>query len=192
MKRSLIFAIKTLLFIIAFVFALWHFMSWEQTGRFIMSFAHSRVSSMGMRMSYSDISGESDGFTVHNLALNGLANVKFSSITLRPRPLMSILSLGAVCDVSFRGGSLQLGQTLNIGDGGVTVTAGRREVMLEGLRTNGEFGINGWLTLNPQTMRIGRAEARLNVPPSFAQNMQMLQNFLPLTRVGDRWYLRRN
>ena len=192
MKRSIINTLKILLFIVGFVCAVWYFMPWGEAGKFIMSAAHSQLGRMGMRVSYSDVSGESDGFTVHNLALNGMANVKFSSITLRPRPAMSLLSLAPVCDISFRGGSVQLGQILNFGDGGVTVTAGRSEVMLENLRTNGEFGLNGWMTVNPQTMKIGRADARLNVPESFAQNMGLLQSFLPLTRVGDRWYLRRN
>ena len=157
-----------------------------------MSLAYSRLSSSGMRMNYSDISGESDGFTVHNLALSGMANLRFSSVTLRPRIAASILSLAPVCDVSFRGGSVQLGMTINFGDGGVLVTAGRSEILLESLRTNGDFALNGWLAVNPQAMRITRADARLNVPESFSQNMSMLQNFLPLVQDGNRWYLRRN
>ena len=157
-----------------------------------MSLAHSLLSASGMRMNYSDISGESDGFTVHNLALNGMANFRFTSVTLRPRIAASILSLAPVCDVSFRGGSVQLGMSINFGDGHVLVTAGRGEIMLEDLRTNGDFALNGWLAVNPQAMRITRANARLNVPESFSQNMSMLQNFLPLVQDGDRWYLRRN
>ncbi len=192
MKRSIINTLKILLFIVGFVCALWYFMPWRETGKIIMYAAQARLERMGMRVSYSDVSGESDGFTVHNLALNGVANFKFSSITLRPRPAVSLLSLAPVCDISFKGGSAQLGQVLNFGDGGVTVTAGRSEVMLENLRTNGEFGLNGWMTIDPQSMKIGRADARLTVPDSFAQNMSLLQSFLPLTRVGDRWYLRRN
>ena len=167
-------------------------MPWREAGKFIMSAAHSRLERMGMRVSYSDISGEADGFTVHNLAINGMANFKFSSVTLRPRPAQSLMNLAPVCEVSFRGGSVQLGQVLTLGDGGVTVIAGRSEVMLEDLRTNGEFGLNGWLTINTQSMRIGRADARLNVPESFAQNMSLLRNFLPLVQEGNRWYLRRN
>ena len=192
MKRSLIFVLKTLLFIISFICAVWYFMPWREAGKFIMSAAHSRLERSGTRVSYSDISREADGFTVHNLTINGMVNFKFSSITLRPRPAQSLMNLAPVCEVSFRGGSVQLGQVLNIGDGGVTVIAGRSEVMLEDLRTNGEFGLNGWLTINTQSMRIGRADARLNVPESFAQNMSLLRNFLPLVQEGNRWYLRRN
>ncbi len=172
--------------------ALWFFLPWSETGKAVMSLAYSRLSASGMRMNYSDISGEPDGFTVHNLALNGMANFRFSSVTLRPRIAASILSLAPVCDVSFRGGTVQLGMSISFGDGGVLVTAGRSEVLLENLRTNGDFALNGWLAVNPQAMRITRADARLNVPESFSQNMGMLQNFLPLVQDGDRWYLRRN
>ena len=192
MKHSLLNALKILLFIIGFAGAVWMFLPWREVGKFAMSTAYSQLGGRGMRVGWSDVSGEPDGFTVHNLTLNGMANFTFSSVTLRPRILSSILSFAPVCDISFRGGSVQLGQVLNFGDGGVTVTAGRSEVMLENLRTNGEFGLNGWMTVNPQTMKIGRADARLNVPESFAQNMSLVQSFLPLTRVGDRWYLRRN
>ncbi|MBQ7217601.1 MAG: hypothetical protein IJS39_16670 [Synergistaceae bacterium] len=192
MKRTLTITIKTILFTAGFISALWFFLPWREAGKAVMSVAYSRLSASGMRMNYSDISGESDGFTVHNLALNGMANLRFSSVTLRPRMLASVLSLAPVCDVSFRGGSVQLGMSINFGDGGVLVTAGRSEVMLENLRTNGDFAMNGWLAVNPQAMRITRADARLNVPESFSQNMAMLQNFLPLVQQGDRWYLRRN
>ena len=192
MKRLLANTLKILLFIIGFACAVWYFMPWGEAGKFIMSAAHSQLERMGMRVSYSDISGEADGFTVHNLALNGMANFKFSSITLRPRPAVSLLSLALVCDISFKGGSAQLGQVINLGDGGVTVTAWRSEIMLENLHTNGEFGLNGWMTIDRQAMRIARADARLSVPDTFAQNMGLLRNFLPVVQEGDRWYLRRN
>ena len=192
MKRTLTTTLKIILFTAGFISALWFFLPWRETGRAVMSLAYSRLSASGMRMNYSDISGESDGFTVHNLALNGMANFRFTSVTLRPRIAASILSLAPVCDVSFRGGSVQLGMSINFGDGHVLITAGRGEITCEDLRTNGDFALNGWLAVNPQAMRISRANARLNVPESFSANMSMLQNFLPLVQDRDTWYLRRN
>ena len=192
MKRSFINIIKILLLLLGFGFAVWSFLPYREIGKFAMNIAHSQLSSKGMRMSYSDVSGENNGFTVHNLALNGMANVTFSSVTLRPRYLASILSFAPVCDISFRGGNIQLGQVMNFGDGGVLLTAGRNEMLLENLRTNGDFAINGYMTIDLAGMKIGRAEARLNVPDNFSQNLGLLQNFLPLVQEGDRWYLRRN
>ena len=191
MKRSFINALKILLFIVGFGAAVWYFLPWSEIGKFAMSKASGQLSSRGMRIGWSDVSGETDGFTVHNLTINGMANFTFSSVTLRPRIAASLLSLAAVCDVSFRGGNVQLGQVMNFGDGGVLITAGRGEVFLENLRTNGDFALNGYMTVDPSAMRITRANARLNVPDSFSQNLDMMRNFLPLVQEGDNWYLRR-
>ena len=191
MKRFLINLLKIFLLIAGFGYSLYYFMPWAEAGKFVMSVAHSQLESRGMRLNYSDVSGEDDGFTVHNLTLSGMVNLSFSSITLRPQILSSILSLAPVCNIEFKGGSIQLGQVMSFGDGGFLLTAGR-EILLENLRTNGDFSVNGYMTVNTGTMRIGRADARLDVPESFASNMGMLRNFLPLVQDGGRWYLRRN
>ncbi len=191
MKRSIFNTVKIILFIVGFFFALYYFLQWQELGKFSMSFAHSQLEKRGMRLNYSDVSGEKDGFTVNNLRLNGIANISFSSITIKPKFLSSILSLAPVCEINFRGGSLQLGQVMNFGDGGFLLTAGRNEILLEDLKTNGDFAINGFLTINPATMRIGRTEARLNFPEDFEKNIQAVRNFLPIVQEGGRWYLRR-
>lgn len=191
MKRSLINIFKILLFIIGFLYALYAFMEWQEVGKFAMSAAHSYLARQGMRVNYSDVSGVSDGFTVHNLTLSGMANVSFSSVTIRPRFLASVTNLAPTAEISFKGGSVQIGQVINFGDGGFTLIAKPSEIMLDQLRTNGEFGINGYMSINTASMRIGRADARLNVPEEFLPNMEMMMNFLPLMRAGDTWYLRR-
>ena len=192
MKRSLIKLIKFLLFIAAFCYAVYIFLPWDALGRFAMSMAHNRLERQGMRLNYTDVAGEDGGFTVNNLTLNGAANISLSSITIKPQFLTSVLSLAPVCEINFTGAGVRLGQVLNFGDGGFLLTAGRQEILLENLHTNGDFALNGFLTLNLATMKLGRSEARLDVPENFAQNMSMLQNFLPLVREGDRWHLRRD
>ncbi|MBQ6776298.1 MAG: hypothetical protein IJP53_07560 [Synergistaceae bacterium] len=184
-------AIKFLLFIVAFVYAMYAFLEWGAVGKFIMSAAYRQLERNGMRMSYSDVTGEEGGFTVNNLALSGLANISLSSITIKPQILSSLLSLAPVCDITFTDANVRLGQNLHLGDGGFLMTAGRREIFLENLRTNGDFALNGYLTVNLATMKLGRTDARLNIPDSFAQNMNMLKGFLPLVQEGGRWYLRR-
>lgn len=191
MKRSLINIIKILLLLAGFVYALWVFLPYREVGNFVMSLAHSQLNSRGMRVNWSDVSGESDGFTVSNLTLNGVVNLSFSSITIRPRILASILSLGAVADINFKAANMRLGQNFNFGDGRFLLTAGRREILLEQLRTNGDFAINGYLTIDPARARIGRADAQLNFPKEFADNLNLVKNFLPLVQEGERWYLRR-
>ena len=189
--KKFIKPVKFLLFIIAFFYALYAFLEWEPLGKFIMSAAHDRLERMGMRLNYSDVTGEDGGFTVNNLTLNGMANISLSSITIKPQLLSSVLSFAPVCDISFSGAAVRLGQNLNFGDGGFLMTAKRNELLLENLRTNGDFSLNGYLTVNTATMKLGHTEARLSVPDSFAQNMNMLKGFLPLVQEGNRWYLRR-
>ena len=190
MKRS-VNIIKIFLFIIAFFYALYAFLPWASIGRLAMSVAHGRLERMGMRLNYSDVSGEDGGFTVNNLALSGMANISLASITIKPQLATTVTKLAPVCNISFRGLSIQLGQVMNFGDGEFTLTAWPGEIELDNLRTNGDFALNGYVTLDLNAMKLGHTEARLNVPENFAQNMGMLKNFLPLVQEGDRWYLRR-
>lgn len=191
MKRLVINIVKILLLLTGFLYALWVFMPYREVGKLAMSIAHSQLERRGMRLAYSDVTGAQDGFTVNNLALNGAVNLSFGSVTIRPRILSSILSLGLVSNISFKGLNIQVGQVMNFGDGGVLLTAGLGGILLEQLRTNGDFALNGYLSLDPARMRIVRAEARLNVPEEFEKNLDMMKNFLPLVKEGGRWYLRR-
>ena len=191
MKKSFIRTIKILFFIIAFFFSLYYFLEWDALGKFVMSMAHSQLERNGMRLNYSDVTGEEGGFTVHNLTLSGGANISLSSVTIKPQILSSVLSLAPVCDINFNGANVRLGMNINIGDGGFLMTAGRHEILLENLKTNGDFAINGYLTVNLVTMKLGRTDAKLNVPEDLAQSMNMLKNFLPLVQDGGQWYLRR-
>ncbi len=189
--KILIKTIKILLFIVCFFATLYYFLEWRAVGNFAMSFAHSQLERRGMRMSYSDVSGEEGGFTVNNMTLNGMANLSLASITIKPQLAKSVTSLAPVCNISFRGLSVQLGQVMNLGDGEFTLIAWPGEVELDNLRTNGDFALNGYVTIDLNSMKLGHTEARLDVPENFASNMGMLRNFLPLVQEGDQWYLRR-
>ena len=192
MKSSLIKIIKIFLFIIAFCYAVYIFLPWDTLGRLAMSMAHNRLERQGIRLNYTDVTGEDGGFTVNNFSLNGAANISLNSITIKPQLLASVLSFAPVCEINFTGAGVRLGQVLNFGDGGFLLTAGREIILLENLKTNGDFALNGFLSFNLSTMKLGRSEARLDVPESFNQNMPMLQSFLPITQEGDRWHLRRD
>lgn len=191
MKRTLTITARVLIFLIGFIIAVYYFMDWGIIGKFAVSTASSRLERLGFRMEYSDVTGENDGFTVNNLRLNGAANISFGSITIRPRIIPSILGMSAVCDINFRDLNIRLGQGMNFGDGRVLLTAGRNEILLENLRTNGEFSLNGYMSINTDNMRLQKSDTSIDIPESFADNMGMLQNFLPLVREGNRWYIRR-
>ncbi len=192
MRKIFFNTLKVLLFIIGFCAALWYFLPYREVGRVLMSVAHSQLAQRGMNLAYSDITDEPDGFTINNLALEVPVNVSFSSLTIRPRLLSSLLSLAGVCNIDFRSCNITFGQRLNIGDGHFLMTATPSEILLEDLRTNGDFRVNGYLTINTSTMKIGQAEARVNVPEDFAVGLNLLKNFLPLEQDNNgQWYLRR-
>ena len=191
MKRFMTRFASVIIFILGIVLALCIFFPWGEAGKFALNMGYSQLGRMGMSLSYSDVAGEDDGFTVNNVRISGMTDISLSSLTIRPRFWASILSLGLVCDVEFKGCNIRLGQNMNVGDGGFLLTVKAPQILLEELRTNGEFSLNGYITLDSSTMKISHAEARLTVPESFSQNMSVLRNFLPLVQEGGRWYLRR-
>ena len=190
MKRLLTTTTKIILFMAGLLIAMYIFLPYQSIGKLAMSIAHDQLQRRGMRLNYSDVTGEDGGFTVNNLTLSGMPNISISSVTIKPEYLSSLATLSPVCDITFKGANIRVGQALNLGDGGFLLTAGN-EILLENLRTNGEFSLSGYMTIDMSSMRIGRADARLEVPESFSQNMGMLRNFLPLLQEGDKWYLRR-
>ena len=191
MKRFMTRFASVIIFILGIILALGIFFPWGEAGKFALNLGYSQLGRMGMSLSYSDVVGEDDGFTVNNVRISGMTDISLSSLTIRPRFWASILSLGLVCDVEFKGCNIRLGQNMNVGDGGFLLTVKVPQILLEELRTNGEFSLNGYITLDSSTMKISHAEARLTVPESFSQNMSVLRNFLPLVQEGGRWYLRR-
>lgn len=192
MKRYLANILKILILLAGFMFSLWVFMPWREVGRASMNLAGRFLEQRGMQLSWSDIMGLDDGFTINNLSVSGAMNISFESITLRPEILTSILSLAGVCNINFRGGNFRVGLSVDFGDGGFLLTASPNEILLEQLRTNGDFSLNGYMAINPVTRRITRADASVDVPDSFLGNMNMLRSFLPLIRDGNgRWHLRR-
>lgn len=186
-------ALKALILLAGFLTALWLFMPWREVGAFAMSLAASRMERQGMTLTYRGVEAAQGGFTVRDISLSGFTRFSCESLTLRPELLASLAVLAPVCEVAFTDGRLTMGQPMAFGDGGFVVTASPREVLFEKLRTNGDFRVRGFMTIDPERMKIGRAEAELIVPDSFEENMQTLENFLPLVKEGDgRWFLRRS
>ena len=190
MRRTITLMLKILLFTLAFAYGVYVFMPWRGVGKLALSFGHDMLQRRGMRLNYADISGEDGGFTVSSLKISGMVDVTLGSVTIKPDMTASILSLSPVCGITFKDCNIRLGQTMNFGSGGFLLTYGR-EVILEGLHTDGDFSLDGYMTVNTATMKIGRADALLEVPPEFSQNMSIVSSFLPLVQEGGKWYLRR-
>ena len=192
MKTRILKFLRVLLFLAAFLASAWFFLPWRPVGEAALSAAQRRLEAQGMRLSFSGVDAVDGGFRVNDVALSGFARFSFESLTFRPQLLSSLLAVTPVFSLSFKAGGMFLGSPVSLGDGEVLVTASPEGVLLERLRSNGDFAINGFIAINPAQMRISRAEAALDVPASLAENMETLKAFLPLVQEGDgRWFLRR-
>ena len=192
-KISLKLILKLLLLIIGFCAALWIFLPWREVGGAALSLARPALEQRGLRLNFAGVRSQSGerGFIIDGLEIAGITNFSFDSLTIRPEFLASLMNFAPVCDIRFRGGSMTMGQKIDFGDGSLLLTASPNNILIENLRTNGDFAVNGFIEINPAQTRISRAEASLRVPPEFENNMQTLQNFLPLVREGSNWFLRR-
>ena len=193
MKRITLVTLKVLLFAVCFAAAFWHFLSWQAMGNFLVSGASSYASRNGMRLNFSTVSSNADnsGFTIHNFSVNGAVNFTFASLTITPRIAASVLNLALVADLSFTDANARFGQALNLGSGRMTVFVRPGMIHAENIRTNGDFSVNGTITVDTNAARISRASARLNMPPDWEDNISLLRNFLPIEHDGQNWYLRR-
>ncbi|MCR4819474.1 MAG: hypothetical protein K5841_11010 [Fretibacterium sp.] len=192
MKRTFLFILRTLLLLVGFCAALWVFLPWREVGTAAVSLGGGLLEKQGIRLNCLDVEGVEGGFTINGLSVRGFVNLSFASVTLRPQLLASLMSLTPVCEVAFRGGSMTMGQKLILGDGGFLLTASPNEVLLEGLHSDGDFALDGFLAIDPARMKIRRAETAVRVPPSFEENMNTLRSFLPLVKEGNgNWFLRR-
>ena len=191
MKRILLNTAKILLFTACFAAAFWYSLSWQSIGNFVLSTASSYASRNGTRITFSGVSGTNGGFTVHNLSVNGGLSFTFASLTITPRIIASVANLSLAADISFTDANARFGQTLNFGNGGMTVFARPSEIHAENIRTNGDFSVSGSVTFDTRAIRISRASARLNMPPQWEDNISLLQGFLPIVHDGQNWYLRR-
>ena len=183
--------LKVLIFLVSLIAGIIIFFPTEEAGRLLMSVAANQLNARGIRLEYTDVKGITGGIAVNNLKVAGGVNVNFREAEFVPQWLGSVLGLAPMCQVNFKGCSVQLGTTLSLGDGRVTVRASPGEIELEDMRTNGDLALNGSLSVNPSTQKIVHANARVNVPDSLAPHMNMLRSFLPLVQEGGRWYLRR-
>ncbi|MBQ9528694.1 MAG: hypothetical protein IJR68_13935 [Fretibacterium sp.] len=192
MKRTFLFILRTFLLLVGFCAALWIFLPWREVGTAAVSLGSSVLEGKGIRLACSDVEGVEGGFTMNGLSVGGFVNLSFSSVTLRPQLLASLMSLAPVCEVAFQGGTMTMGQKMDLGGGSFLLTASPNEVLLEGLHSDGDFSLDGFLTIDPARMKIGRAETAVRVPSSFEENMNTLKSFLPLVKEGNgSWFLRR-
>ncbi|MDR2174725.1 MAG: hypothetical protein LBO82_02160 [Synergistaceae bacterium] len=181
-----------LVFLAGAALAVWFFMPWQQVGESALLFVSRRLPEPSS-LSYSAVKSVPGGFSAENLSVSrlaGVTDVSCKTLTVVPDISASLLNLAPTCRVAFTGGALdEIAVTpvkklpgIDLGDGRAVVAAGRREIFLDGLRSNGELAMNGILLFDFSAMRIIRADVALNVRSEPFENevLPFLKNLLPL------------
>ena len=204
MKKILKFFLKGLLFIAGFAVAAWIFMPWKQVGEGALLWGSARLQAPSS-LTYSTVKGTSGGFVIEDLKamrVNGLADITFRTLSVRPSLLATLANMAPTCRISFTGNAIgEIAVTplkkipgIAVGNGRFSVSAGRKEILLDDLRSDGDLAMNGALLLDLAAERpIRWADVALNVKSeAFEKELPALQNFLPLQQEAPgRWYLRR-
>jgi hypothetical protein len=182
--------------------AVWIFMPWKQVGERALLVVSRRLSAPAS-LSYSTVKSVPGGFAAENLGisrLGGVADVSCRTLTVVPDLAASLLNFAPTCRVAFTGAALEEVSVtpvkklpgIGFGDGRVAVTAGRGEIFLDALRSNGELSMNGILLFDLSKMRIIRADVALNVRSEPFENdvFPFLKNLLPLRQEAPgNWRL---
>ena len=185
--KILKFFLSFFLFVAGVLLAAWFFMPWKQLGESVLLFAAQQVP---FRVAYASVWGVSGG--------------SFRTLTVVPDVTSSLLNMALVCRFVFTGVALgDIAVTprkkipgVFLGNGRATLSLTAEEVLLEGLRSDGELALNGVLLLAPSgTPIIRRADVTLAVSSEpFEKELPSLQMAfsLPLRQEAPgRWSFRR-
>lgn len=202
------FLLKGLVFVVGILLAVWFFMPWQQVGEYALLRAAQQLKAPAA-ITYAAVDGVSGGFIVKDLdvrGLMGMVNLSCKTLKITPDLFASVMGVAPTCHIAFTGNALgeitilrKKIPAIYIGDGGVTISLGRREILLEGLRSNGDLSMNGVLALAPRADRvIAWSDVMLNVKSeAFEKELPSLQQALglPLQQESPgkpgQWVLRR-
>lgn len=204
--KAIKFLLGSLVFVVGFLIAAWFFMPWAQIGEYALLSA-TRELKTPASVNYAAVENTRGGFVIRDLSarsLMGLLNFSCKTLTIRPALGASLFNAAPTVRVSFTGNALEETAILlkkipavHIGDGGVTVSLGRREILLEEARSDGDLSLNGVMALAPGAERIiARADVAIAIKSeAFEKELPALQQALglPLQQESPgRWRLRRD
>ncbi|MDR1048240.1 MAG: hypothetical protein LBL51_00665 [Synergistaceae bacterium] len=197
--------LKGVLFLLGVAAAACFFAPWKQLGESAAILASRRLRAPSS-LSWSAVKNVPGGFALVNLSasrLGGVADISCETLTVEPDLAASVLNMAPTCRLTFAGLLLD-GVAVTpskkypgafIGNGRVTVSVGRRGILLEGLRSGGDLSLDGDLMIDFAAERpIVWADLAMNVKyePFEKETLPPLQNILPLRQEAQgRWRLRR-
>jgi hypothetical protein len=195
--KTLKFLLRGLLFIVGFIAAAWFFMPWKQVGEGALLLAVQQLKAPAT-VAYAAVRGVAGGFAIEGLEarkLMGMADISLKTFTVVPDVSASLLNMTPTCQVAFTGEVLSpLRIALSGGRAAISFSFRRREILLDGLRSDGDLAMDGALLIDLSGTRpIQWAEVAINVKSdALEKEFPSLQMFLPLRQEAPgRWVLRR-
>ena len=205
MKAISIF-LKTLLFLVGVLMAVWIFLPWKQVGEYALAAAGRRLETPAS-ITWAAVSNVPGGFVIEDLKaqrLMGMGDVSFRTVTVVPDLMASLLRMSPTCQISFTGNTVgEIAVTplkkipgVALGNGSFIVSFSDQGILLDDVRSDGEIAMRGSLLLSPSSERlIGWAEVALDIKSEpFEKELPSLQMSLGLPLQQDapgRWFLRR-
>jgi hypothetical protein len=198
--------LKTLLFLVGLLAAAWIFMPWKQVGEYALVAAGRRLETPAS-ITWAAVSNVQGGFVIEDLKaqrLMGMVDVSFSTLTIVPDMIASLLNMSPTCRISFTDNIVSEiavtplkkipGVVLN--NGRTTVSLNDRGILLDEVYSDGEISMRGSLLLSPSAeCLIQWADVALEVRSEpFEQELPSLQMSLGLPlqqEAPGRWLLRR-
>ena len=205
MKAISIF-LKTLLFLVGVLMAVWIFLPWKQVGEYALVAAGRRLETPAS-ITWAAVNNVPGGFVIEDLKaqkLMGMGDVSFRTVTVVPDMMPSLLRMSPTCRISFTDNTVsEIAVTplkkipgVALGNGSFTVSFSDQGILLDEVRSDGEIAMRGSLLLSPSSERlIGWAEVALDIKSEpFEKELPSLQMSLGLPLQQDapgRWFLRR-
>ena len=205
MKAISIF-LKTLLFLVGVLMAVWIFLPWKQVGEYALAAAGRRLETPAS-ITWGTVNNVPGGFVIEDLKaqrLMGMGDVSFRTVTVVPDLMASLLGMSPTCQISFTDNTVsEIAVTplkkipgVALGNGSFIVSFSDQGILLDEVRSDGEIAMRGSLLLSPSSERlIGWAEVALDIKSEpFEKELPSLQMSLGLPLQQDapgRWFLRR-
>jgi len=190
--------LKTFIFIIGALIAIWLLMPWGKIGEYAVLSAEKIATSKGFNTQHSSVSGSWKG---PNIKVNDFTSKmifgggEFKTLDFSPSLIKSIIQFSPVISVSFTGGKLSFpgGNDADIGSGNVEVSLKNGILLLRNIKNTGELLLDGNIAIDINGARIDNADLLIKSPEKIEQSLNSMKTMLPLTQESKgQWRLRRD
>lgn len=183
--------------LVAFAVGLFIFAPWQTIGAYVMDVARTTASANGVYVHYDGYSAT--GTFVPTFSFRAMevetpmAMLSLTNVRVTARPLSSLLSMSAVCDVSFASGTVTVisGKEMSIASGGARLSLSRATAAASDVRMTGDVQMTGSLTFDMTSRRIVNSTISFTLPTEWDAMLQnpLLSRFIERDERGG-WRIR--